>query len=323
MKYSNKLKYGVKKLGKIKSLNPEGKARLAWFDEIHKLKKLCTKPNIQDLCKYKFGVPRSTFYRWKKNYNPFNLNTLNSKRVGRKSGRTIPQDIKIKLIAWKLNNEAKGHEYCWYWHREFDQPLPCCPTTIYNLWKDKGLLHLVSSKSKRKRKPFAKLHNDIPGYFQIDTKHLAKNRFQYTIKDLASRKRWLYATSSISGGETIKVLKDFLKQVSFPVIFIQFDNGPEFQKEVENWLSDEQIQWQHIWVREKDQNGAVESSHKTDEREFYPKFTPQNHTLEEYQQAIKQWEYKYNNLRLHSAIGWQTPERYINNYLKKKCLINS
>jgi len=323
MKYCNKLKCDVRKLGKIKSLDSKGKARLAWFDKIHQQRKSGLKPNIKDLCKYKFGIPRSTFYRWKKKYNPFNLNTLNGQKVGRKKGRTILQDIKVKLIAWKLNNPAKGHEYCWQWYQEFDTTLPCCPTTIYNLWKGKGLLHLVSSKSKRKGKPFKKLCNTIPGYFQIDTKHMAKDRFQYTIVDLASRKRWLYATGSIGGKETIEVLKQFLSSVAFPVLFIQFDNGPEFQSEVEEWLSSRNIQWQHIWIREKDQNGAVESSHKTDEREFYPNFTPKNHTLEEYRVAMKQWEYEYNNLRLHSAIGWKTPQQYINKYLKEKCLTNS
>ncbi|MEK7498130.1 MAG: integrase core domain-containing protein [Patescibacteria group bacterium] len=322
MRYFNTLKYGSRKLGKIRPLGSEGKARLAWFDEIHKLKNTGIRPNIRNLCQYKFGVPKSTFYRWKSKYNPYNLASLNNQRVGHKKGRIILPAVSIKLIAWKLNNPAKGHEYCWHWHKEYEQLLPCCPTTIYNLWKDKELLHLVSSKSKRKRKPFKKLCSKIPGYFQIDTKHLAKNRFQYTIKDLASRRRWLYCSDRISGQETIKVLEDFIRKVPFAILFIQFDNGLEFQKEVEEWLTKHKISWQHIWVREKDQNGAVESSHKTDEREFYPKFAPENHTLEEYRQALKRWEYEYNFVRLHSAIGWQTPEKYINNYLKK-CPINS
>lgn len=322
MRHFNRLRSSLRKLGKIKTLDPSGNARLAWFDEIHRQKKT-SKPNIKNLCKYKFGVPRSTFYRWKKNFDPHNLNTLNNKKVGRKKGRKTPANISIKLIAWKLNNKAKGHIYCWQWHKKYDQELPIGPTTIYNIWKDKNLLNLVSSKSKRKRKPFNKIPNKTPGYFQIDTKHLSKNRFQYTIKDLASRKRWLYGTNRIGGQETVKVLKDLIKQAAFPVLFIQFDNGPEFQKEVEEWLTNHKIHWQHIWVRKSDQNGAVESSHKTDEREFYPNFTPHYHTLKEYQQALKRWEYEYNNLRLHSAINWQTPQEYINNYLKEMCLTNS
>lgn len=321
MYHFNKLKHGARKFVHIKSLNSAGKARLAWFDEIHQLKKNGLKPNIRRLCKYKFGVPKSTFYRWKKEYDPFHLSSLNNDKVGRKKGRMMARELEIKLIAWKLNNKAKGHEYCWHWHKEFEEKLPVCPTTVYNLWKDKELLCLVSHRKKRKRKPFNKLSNRIPGYIQIDTKHF-KNRFQYTLKDLASRKRWLYATNKIGGQETIKILTDFTKQVPFKILFIQFDNGPEFQKEVEEWLTNKKIQWQHIWVREKDQNGAVESSHRTDEREFYAEFNPEEHSLKEYQQALKEWEYKYNNRRLHSAIGWQTPEQYIKSYLKK-CPINS
>ena len=189
MRYFNTLKYGARKLAKIHPLKREGKTRLAWFDEIHHQEKVNFKPNIRNLCKYKFGVPRSTFYRWKNKYDPYNLSTLNNKVIGRKKGRKIPSDIRVKLVVWKLNNPAKGHEYCWHWHQEYDQLLPVCPTTIYNLWKDKELLHLVSNKRKRKRKPYKKLNNRNLGYLQIDTKHLSKNRFQYTIKDLASRRR--------------------------------------------------------------------------------------------------------------------------------------
>ena len=39
MKYFNTLEYGARKLAKIQPLQVEGKARLAWFDEIHRLKK--------------------------------------------------------------------------------------------------------------------------------------------------------------------------------------------------------------------------------------------------------------------------------------------
>jgi transposase InsO family protein len=317
MGYFNKLKYDVRKLGRIKSLDAKGKARLSWFDELYRLKKTGLKPNIRNLCKYKFGIPRSSFYRWRRKYNPHNLITLANKKRGRKKGRLISPETKIKLTAWKLNHPAKGHIYCWYWHQKYDQTLPCCSTTIYNFWKDKGLLHLVSGKSKRKRQPYQKLANKIPGYLQMDTKELANNRFQYTIKDLASRRRWLFATAKIDMTETIKILESFLARAPFKVLYIQFDNGKEFQSKVEAWLTNHNIKWQHTWVREKEQNGAVESSHKTDEREFYPNFTPQTHSLKEYQIALERWEHIYNFVRLHSAIGWQTPEEYLNNYLEK------
>jgi transposase InsO family protein len=317
MGYFNKLKSSLRRLGRIKSLDAQARARLAWFDEIYRLKQKGIKPNIRNLSKYRFGISKSTFYRWKKRYNPFNLRTLANQRRGRKKGRLIPPDVKIKLTAWKLNHPAKGHIYCWYWHKKYDQPLPCCPTTIYNFWKDKGLLYLTAHKSQRKRKPYQKLVPTVPGYIQIDTKELSNNRFQYTIKDLASRRRWLYGTAKLEMGETIKILEDFLSQVPFRVLYIQFDNGKEFQSRVERWLTKRHIQWQHTWVGEKEQNGAVESSHKTDEKEFYLSFTPQKHSLEEYQIALKNWEHHYNFIRLHSALNWQTPEEYLKNYLEK------
>lgn len=318
MKYFNTLKFNVRKLGKIKKIEPEAKARLAWFDEINNLKKNNLKPNIRNLCKFKFGISKTTFYRWKRKYNPHCLNTLNNQHRGRIKGhRQLSSELVIKLVGWKLSNPAKGHEYCWFWFKKYEEELPCCPTTIYNLWKDKKLLHLVRLKKKRKRRPFKYIKTVKPGYLQIDTKHLSKHRFQYTIKDLASRYRKLFGTDRINGITTINILEIVLKSIPFKIQFIQFDNGLEFGKAVEKWLDDHQIIYQHTWVREKDQNGAVESSHKTDEREFYSQFTPSIHTLKEFQQALSKWEYEYNNLRLHTAINYQTPMEYINNYYNK------
>lgn len=318
MKYFNTLRFNVRKLGKIHSLSKEGKARLAWFDEIYQLRKQGIKPNIRNLCRFKFGIPKTTFYRWNRRYKTDRPVILNNKRKGRKKGdRKISTSLIVKLTGWKLANPAKGHEYCWHWHQKYEEELPICPTTIYNLWKDKKLLHLITSKSKRKRKPFKKIKTIKPGYLQIDTKHLSKNRFQYTIADLASRWRKLLGSSRLDGKTTIRILKTVVKSAPFKIQFIQFDNGLEFGKEVEKWLDKHGIVWQHTWVRCKEQNGAVESSHKTDEREFYPNFTPNMHTLEEYQLALSKWEYEYNNLRLHTAINWQTPMEYINNYYQK------
>jgi len=319
MKYFSTLSLRAKKISKIKSLEPQAKARLAWFDKIYLCERSNLKPNIRNLCKFKFGISKSNFYRWKKRYNPYCLTTLNNQHKGRRKGqRELSEGTIIKLTGWKLAHPAKGHEYCWHWHQKYEQQLPCCSTTIYNIWKDKKLLHLVRLKKKQKRKPFRYIRTIKPGYLQIDTKHLSRSRYQYTIKDLASRFRKLYGTNSISGATTTQILEDVFNCIPFKIQFVQFDNGLEFGKVVEQWLDNHHIVWQHTWIREKDQNGAVESSHKTDEREFYNNFTPNLHTLAEFQQALSQWEYEYNYLRLHSAINWQTPIEYLKNFNNKK-----
>lgn len=317
VKYFSTFSFQARRLGKIQPLNEGGKARLAWFDEIYRIQKQGIRLNIKNLCQYKFGISKSTFYRWRHRFNRHYLPSLNDKKRGRKNGIRFPQELATKLIGWKLANPAKGHEYCWQWHKKYEIKLPICPTTIYRLWKDKKLLHLITSKSKRKRKPFKKIQTVDPGYLQIDTKHLGKNRFQYTAKDLASRYRKLFGTARIDGKITIKILEEIIRTAPFKILFVQFDNGLEFGKEVEEWLAAHGIVWQHTWIRESDQNGAVESSHKTDEREFYPKFSPNLHTLGEYKHALARWEWEYNNIRLHSAIGWQTPVEYIKKHIQK------
>lgn len=68
MSIGNIIPFPTKKLSKIKDISREAKVRLAFleFAQNHPVSVTCRR----------FGISRSTYYRWKKRFNPYNLGSL-------------------------------------------------------------------------------------------------------------------------------------------------------------------------------------------------------------------------------------------------------
>src|SRR3990167_10282803 len=165
--------------------------------------------NVRYLCKL-MGVHHSTFYRLKKQYKRFNLNTLKYRPRRPKSSRTISWSLVIEICRWKKDYPAKSHYYLYQvWIREGRIP-PCSPKTIYNWWKRRNL---IVKRHRRKRRP-TKLfnHASVPGELvQVDTKYLdSRKRNQYTAIDVVSKWRYLRAYTKINGESTVNFLERLL-----------------------------------------------------------------------------------------------------------------
>lgn len=274
-------------------LSCEAKRRLRVLDYYR------TTKNAAKTCRH-FGLPKTTFYRWKSRYQPFHLESLEPKRRGRRRGQTgIPWDLELALMAWRKSHPTKGHEYCWQVLRP-----PCVAKTIYWVWKRHGL---VDKKQRKRSAPYQPLPT-LPGYFQLDTKFLPGKRYQYTALEVSSRWRYLWMTGRLCEGSTLLFLRRFLRAYPGEILVIQTDHGLEFQKRVREFLQEQGIVHQYTHVRNPDQNGKVERSHRTDEEEFYCRFSPEVHTLPECNARLRQWQEEYNTRRLHHALHWQTPQ---------------
>ena len=85
--------------------------------------------NVRYLCKL-MSIHHSTFYRLRKQYKRFNLNTLKYRSRRPKSSRTIPWNLVIEICRWKKENSAKSHYYLYQlWIKEGRTP-PCSPKTV-------------------------------------------------------------------------------------------------------------------------------------------------------------------------------------------------
>lgn len=273
-------------------------------------------PNVSYLCKL-FGIHRATFYRWKRSFNPYDLRTVKYRSRKPKRTRSIDWDVVVEVCEWKRKkrNRNKSHYYLYQlWLKEERTP-PCCPKTIYNWWKRRGLIDTRRKVRKRRK---SKLFNKAiePGELvQVDVKYLeGRKRFQYTAIDVFSKWRHIRAFRKFNQNNSITFVNETIskaKEKGIDIVRIQTDNGGEFQSRFTKHLTRLDIKHQYIWVRVSDQNGCVERSHRTDDEEFYNHEDTEGMTLRQLNKAIDEWTDYYNTKRLHFSLNFDTPEEYL------------
>ena len=269
--------------------------------------------NVRYLCKL-MGIHHSTFYRLRKQYKRFNLNTLKYRSRRPKNTRTVPWSTVVEICNWKRENPAKSHYYLYQlWIREGKTPL-CSPKTIYNWWKRRNLLVVRHRRKRRPTKLFN--HASVPGELvQVDTKYLeGRKRYQYTAIDVVSKWRYLRAYRTLDGSTTVDFFKRLITKANkkgIRIKLIQTDNGHEFQSEPVKYLVSKHINHQYIWIHTPDQNGCVERSHRTDDEEFYQQTDIRDLTLDELNEKLEEWTNYYNSQRLHFALNFVTPDEYL------------
>lgn len=290
-------------------LDSEALFRVKVMDAYRKM----DKKNIRYLCRL-FGIGKSSFYRWRAKYSPYNLSTLKTRSRRPKTTRSIPWSVVAEICEWKRNNPAKSHYYLYQEWISLGRIPPCSPKTIYNWWKKRDLIIIRHRRKRRKTKLFNKA--SVPGeLIQMDTKFLqGRSRFQYTAIDVVSKWRLAKVYTKLTQANTIDFIKRLLskaKEKGLVIQMIQTDNGHEFQTEFVKYLESLGIKHQYTWVHTPDQNGVVERSHRTDEEEFYQLTDTRFMTLEELNQALEKWIEKYNTKRLHFSLNFVTPEKYL------------
>jgi putative transposase len=91
--------------------------------------------------------------------------------------------------------------------------------------------------------------------------------------------------------------------------YLRSDNGSEFiAKSVQRWLEEKQIKTIYIDPGSPWQNGFVESFHGRFRDECLNR--EQLWTLTEARVVIEDFRYRYNHLRPHSQLGYQSPVRF-------------
>jgi len=131
----------------------------------------------------------------------------------------------------------------------------------------------------------------------------------------------------------ISFLNELEKEIPFPVVQIQTDNGSEFTDkftsqggshatgfhEVDLWCRQRKIEHKLIPVGEKELNGKVENSHKFDDREFYSQKSILN--FSHLQSEIIIYNNYWNKERPTKTLGWKTPLETVEScYLWSFCI---
>ena len=165
-------------------------------------------------------------------------------------------------------------------------------------------------------KPGALVEKDMKfllktGQFVNWGKHKAKENFwyQHTVIDSFTRLRTIGLAEDPESKTAVAVREECEKRLPFAIACVNTDNGGENEKDFDDHLEKNKVV--HFYSRSgtPTDNPRVERSHLTDEVEFY-RHGNLCHNFEEQKKKNLEWEYIYNNVRPHQALGNLTPMEF-------------
>jgi transposase InsO family protein len=133
---------------------------------------------------------------------------------------------------------------------------------------------------------------------------------QFTGRDVISRWDVVEARSRATAHTAMEFIETLQKRMPFAVKAVQVDGGSEFYAEFEQECQRRGIGLFVLPPKSPKLNGSVERAQRTHTEEFYEVYEC-SWTVPELNQQLRQWEYIYNCIRPHQALGYKTPLQFL------------
>ncbi len=314
---------GASRLARFQvELSKKARQRLKWFDYYDSRSN-----NARLTCRH-FDISPQTFYRWKRRYNPKHLESLEDRSHRPKHLRQPTYSAELIEAVLKLREEYPrwGKEkLAILLHREeFDCSASMVGRILHKL-KERGVLrepvsNYISARKRRWQRPYAirkpkeymaKKPGDIVEVDTLDVRPLPGIILKhFTARDIISRWDVLEAHTRATSNTASGFIDVLLKRMPFPIKAIQVDGGSEFQDAFERECQNRGIKLFVLPPRSPKLNGHVERAQRTHTEEFY-EVTNASFEIRELNQALLEWEKVYNTIRPHQALGYLTPQQFL------------
>lgn len=156
------------------------------------------------------------------------------------------------------------------------------------------------------------------GYLQMDVKVVTPELsglpwtcFEYAVIDIYSRWKDAVILNQLDQDGSIGALLEILPRLPFKPVFIQTDNGLEFQKKFRTFLDGWNLKHHHIHKSTPNENAVIERSFRTDEEEFYFRIEHRPKHYDELRDLLKDFLHYYNTERPHLGINMKTPAEMV------------
>jgi transposase InsO family protein len=268
-----------------------------------------------------FGVPKSSFYEWKKAYaEGGKAGLLRKKPIAKSHPRQVPPEYVEKIIHLRTKYHLGPQRIAWYIERYHGFKTSC--SSVYRTLKRNGIGRLPRNVGRRAihTRRYAK---QVPGHqIQVDVKFLALikedgrkiKRYQYTAIDDATRVRALKIYQRHNQKSSIDFIDYVVDKFPFRIHTVRTDRGHEWQAQFHWHVEDKGTRHVYIKPRSPQLNGKVERSHRSDQEEFYQLLTYTGDV--DLNKKLAQWEEFYNFNRPHGAHGGNTPYEALRSMLK-------
>jgi transposase InsO family protein len=261
------------------------------------------------------GMHRSTIYRWiaKARY----LGGLRIKKLHRKSTR--PHLIHRALSAREesaiiLLRRDKG-----YTAEKIKRKLRLTVhwNTIHRLLRRHQLTHRYGNHRRPYYQKTTHMHlknTSTVGYLQMDVKYLTPELtglpwtcFEYAIIDIYSRYKEAIILNHLDEDAAIAALLEIIPRLPFKTVFLQTDNGLEFQSRFHTHVLGLGLKHHYIHKRTPNENAVIERSFRTDEEEFFFLAYKGAATYDDLRVQFATFLREYNTERPHLGIDLKTP----------------
>lgn len=311
----------LQRMARCLDLSKEAKNRLSMIGHYKKCK------NVSVTCR-RFGISRTTFYKWLKRYlkkGPRGLEDLPRTPKRRRTSNIPWQTIQLICDLRREHPAWSKHKIAVILRRDYGIHLSS--SSVGRILKRKGLYdkRISRKKSRAAKRRKARLRAEkwmrkaFPGcLIQIDTKHLrfgGKKYYQFTAIDCFSRVAFSRVYSSASSACARAFLEEVLRYMPFSVLALQTDNGAEFLKHFDQATEEELIThfFSHPYCPKE--NAFVERKIQTDKYELWA--FQEGYTVEELNRITDEWNYVYNHVRPHQSLGYLTPMEFLKAWMEE------
>lgn len=282
----------------------------------------------------RFGVNRSTIWRWKKKWQLQNsyIQFTNDNRPHRSVGKvfrlsavkwdiptmtsaphTHPSRIKASVVE-RVIELRRAHNRCAevIHHQLTQEGITISLSSVKRILdRNHCTNHWSRWKKRRINTPRPKVA--APGELvEVDTVHyvnqLTSERvYITTVIDLYSRMAYARPSYKLLPGEAIKAVLEAQRQFSFNFLTIQSDNGPEFSSYFTGKLKQYGIHHRHTRVHKPNDNAHIERFNRTLREECIGHHKPERLMMASLTNKLNQYIDYYNHDRLHLGLQCRTP----------------
>jgi transposase InsO family protein len=267
----------------------------------------------------KLGISKSTVHRWKKRSlkgGRFFINTV-------KRESTRPSKIRYALSNEdeKRILEVRKKYGCTSEKIKYILKLKVPHRTIHRFLKRSGLVREYPHHRRPRFQDTVHMHAKnatTTGYLQMDVKVVTPELsglpwtcFEYAIIDIYSRWKDAVILNQHDQDGSMCALLEILPRLPFKTVFIQTDNGLEFQKRFDDMLTDMGIKHHFIHKSTPNENAVIERSFRTDEEEFYFRIEKRPEHYDELRDLYRKYLHYYNHERIHLGLGMKTPAEMV------------
>jgi transposase InsO family protein len=201
--------------------------------------------------------------------------------------------------------------------------LDCSPMTIHRFLKIKGFVRPASAYRRPRFQDTIHMHAKnvkTIGYLQMDVKYITPQLsglpwtcFEYAIIDIFSRYKEAVILNQMDQDGAMAALLEILPKLPFKPVFIQTDNGLEFQQRFTDLCKELKLKHHFIHKRTPNENAVIERSFRTDEEEFFFRQGERPKHYDELRVRFAEFIRYYNHERLHLGINLMTPMQVVAN----------